>query len=99
MAARLSADLGLHLDVSEQTRQGLLDSRDIYIRQTAYQGVFIHERYAVQSFGSNHSLTRCKACGHCTLGDQEGWDQLTFPAWSLHKPRPGKGYGQPMGTT
>lgn len=44
MAARLSADLGLHLDVSEQTRQGLLDSRDIYIRQTAYQGVFIHEK-------------------------------------------------------
>lgn len=44
MAARLSADLGLHLDVSEQTWHGLLTPRDVYIRQTAYQGVYIHER-------------------------------------------------------
>lgn len=45
MAARLSADLGLHLDIAEQARHGLLSPRDLHIRQTAYQGVYIHERF------------------------------------------------------
>ncbi|KAL5622356.1 hypothetical protein FOBRF1_001606 [Fusarium oxysporum] len=43
MATRLSADLGLHLDISNHISNGLLTERDMKIRQTAFWGVFIHE--------------------------------------------------------
>ncbi|CVL06386.1 uncharacterized protein FMAN_03715 [Fusarium mangiferae] len=43
MATRLSADLGLHLDISNHISNGLLTQRDMKIRQTAFWGVFIHE--------------------------------------------------------
>lgn len=45
MATRLSADLGLHLDITKHMHNGLLTSRDMEIRQTAFWGVFIHEQY------------------------------------------------------
>jgi hypothetical protein len=44
MATRLSADLGLHLDMTKHIRDGLLTRRDMEIRQTAFWGVFIHEQ-------------------------------------------------------
>ncbi|KAL6360004.1 hypothetical protein LRP88_05700 [Fusarium phalaenopsidis] len=44
MATRLSADLGLHLDMTKHIRDGLLTPRDMEIRQTAFWGVFIHEQ-------------------------------------------------------
>ncbi|CRK22965.1 hypothetical protein BN1708_013565 [Verticillium longisporum] len=43
MAARLSADLGLHLDVSKHKLTGLLTDRDLKIRAIAFWGVFVHE--------------------------------------------------------
>ncbi|KAM5352840.1 hypothetical protein ACJ41O_005562 [Fusarium nematophilum] len=43
MAVRLSADLGLHLDVTEHRHSGLLTQRDLEIRRTTFWGVFIHE--------------------------------------------------------
>ncbi|KAH6869050.1 fungal-specific transcription factor domain-containing protein [Thelonectria olida] len=43
MAARLSADLGLHLDVTKQRDGGLLSQHDLEVRQTTFWGVFIHE--------------------------------------------------------
>lgn len=46
MATRLSADLGLHLDITKHINNGLLSQRDMEIRQTAFWGVFIHEQYA-----------------------------------------------------
>ena len=69
MAARLSADLGLHLDIAEQARHGLLSPRDLLIRQTAYQGVFIHERFGLhllegRFYGSPHAnLQKCSMWG------------------------------------
>lgn len=44
MAARLSADLGLQLDVEKHRNSGLLSQRDLEIRRTAFWGVFIHEK-------------------------------------------------------
>lgn len=44
MAAKLSADLGLHLDVTKHRNSGLLSQRDLDIRKTAFWGVFIHEK-------------------------------------------------------
>ncbi|KAI1029397.1 hypothetical protein LB504_010656 [Fusarium proliferatum] len=43
MATRLSADLGLHLDISNHISNGLLTQRDMKIRQTAFWGVLVHE--------------------------------------------------------
>lgn len=42
-AARLSADLGLHLDVTKDINAGVLTQRDLDIRTTAFWGVVIHE--------------------------------------------------------
>lgn len=48
MAARLSADLGLHLDPTTHSHNNstLLTERDLNIRRTTFWGVFIHERFA-----------------------------------------------------
>ncbi|KAL7946984.1 fungal-specific transcription factor domain-containing protein [Trichoderma barbatum] len=43
MAVRLSADLGLHLDLTEHYRNGILTQRDIDVRRTTFWGVFIHD--------------------------------------------------------
>lgn len=43
MAVRLSADLGLHLDVMEEYRNGMLSQRDFDVRKTTCWGVFIHK--------------------------------------------------------
>lgn len=45
MAVRLSADLGLHLDVIEEYRNGMLSQRDFDVRRTTFWGVFIHDKY------------------------------------------------------
>lgn len=44
MAARLSADLGLHLDVTGHRDAGHLSQHDLDIRRIAFWGVFIHEQ-------------------------------------------------------
>ncbi|KPM43003.1 hypothetical protein AK830_g3537 [Neonectria ditissima] len=45
MAARLSADLGLHLDVTKHSHGSgaLLTEQDLEIRRTTFWGVFVHE--------------------------------------------------------
>ncbi|KAH9214488.1 fungal-specific transcription factor domain-containing protein [Leptodontidium sp. 2 PMI_412] len=43
MAVRLSADLGLHLDLNSEVRQGLITARELEVRRTAFWGVFIHD--------------------------------------------------------
>lgn len=45
MAVRLSADLGLHFDVIEEYRNGMLSQRDFDVRRTTIWGVFIHDKY------------------------------------------------------
>jgi Fungal specific transcription factor domain len=45
MAVRLSADLGLHLDLNEQYQSGMLSQRDIGVRRTTFWGVFIHDKF------------------------------------------------------
>lgn len=49
MAARLSADLGLHLDVTKHRNSGILTERDWKMRATTFWGVFILEVYASAS--------------------------------------------------
>ncbi len=44
MAVRLSADLGLHLDLTEHVRNGLLTERELEVRRTTFWGVFIHDK-------------------------------------------------------
>ena len=44
MAVRLSADLGLHLDVTQHVRSGRLTQRDADVRRTTFWGVFIHDK-------------------------------------------------------
>ncbi|KAG4441939.1 hypothetical protein IFR05_002558 [Cadophora sp. M221] len=43
MAVRLSADLGLHLDLNSEVREGLITARELEVRRTAFWGVFIHD--------------------------------------------------------
>jgi hypothetical protein len=47
MAVRLSADLGLHLDLNDQYRSGMLSQRDIDVRRTTFWGVFIHDKFVL----------------------------------------------------
>lgn len=44
MAVRLSADLGLHLDLSDHVRNGILTQREMEVRRTTFWGVFIHDK-------------------------------------------------------
>jgi Fungal specific transcription factor domain len=50
MAVRLSADLGLHLDLNDQYRSGMLSQRDIDVRRTTFWGVFIHDKSVSRTF-------------------------------------------------
>lgn len=43
MAVRLSADLGLHLDLSSHVQDGRLTSRELDVRRTTFWGVFVHD--------------------------------------------------------
>lgn len=47
MAVRLSADLGLHLDLSSHVQEGRLTARALDVRRTAFWGVFIHDKYVL----------------------------------------------------
>jgi len=45
MAVRLSADLGLHLDLSSSDLQGgTLSDRELDVRRTTFWGVFVHDK-------------------------------------------------------
>lgn len=44
MAVRLSADLGLHLNLNDYIHAGTLTQRDIEVRRTTFWGVFIHDK-------------------------------------------------------
>ncbi|EHK99394.1 putative Nitrogen assimilation transcription factor nit-4 [Glarea lozoyensis 74030] len=43
MAVRISADLGLHLDLSRHVQDGQLTSHELDVRRTTFWGVFIHD--------------------------------------------------------
>ncbi|RFU32302.1 hypothetical protein B7463_g4018, partial [Scytalidium lignicola] len=43
MAVRLSADLGLHLDLSNSVEDGIMTAKDLDVRQTTFWGVFVHD--------------------------------------------------------
>ncbi|KAH8585501.1 fungal-specific transcription factor domain-containing protein [Bisporella sp. PMI_857] len=43
MAVRLSADLGLHLDLTSDVRKGILSARELEVRRTTFWGVYIHD--------------------------------------------------------
>lgn len=64
MAVRLSADLGLHLDVIEEYRNGMLSQRDFDVRRTTFWGVFIHDKYVIPVVlhPDADSVTVCGAC-------------------------------------
>jgi len=47
MAVRLSADLGLHLDLSDHVREGRLTARELDVRRTTFWGVFVHDKYVL----------------------------------------------------
>lgn len=78
MATRLSADLGLHLDISNHISNGLLTERDMKIRQTAFWGVFIHEQYASPAYSYKTLLTFVPVCGIYTLADHGDWGFKTL---------------------
>lgn len=44
MAVRLSADLGLHLDVGTRVVEGSMSARELDVRQTTFWDVFVHDR-------------------------------------------------------
>lgn len=44
MTVRLSADLGLHLDLTGHVKEGILTARELDVRRTAFWGVFIHDK-------------------------------------------------------
>ncbi|KAH8802561.1 fungal-specific transcription factor domain-containing protein [Xylogone sp. PMI_703] len=43
MAVRLSADLGLHLDLSNSVEDGIMTAKELDVRQTTFWGVFVHD--------------------------------------------------------
>jgi len=65
MAVRLSADLGLHLDVIEEYRNGMLSQRDFDVRRTTFWGVFIHDKYETL-FLFRIETNLVAVCGACT---------------------------------
>lgn len=44
MAVRLSVDLGLHIDLSNDVQVGALSDRELDVRRTTFWGVFVHDR-------------------------------------------------------
>ena len=44
MAVRLSADLGLHLDVRQYVEAGAINPEEAMIRNLVWWGVFTHDR-------------------------------------------------------
>jgi len=54
MAVRLSADLGLHLDLNDQYRSGMLSQRDMDVRRTTFWGVFIHDKFVLDCVDHVH---------------------------------------------
>lgn len=70
MAVRLSADLGLHLDVIEEYRNGMLSQRDFDVRRTTFWGVFIHDKYGTSLlFHIEVYADLVIVCGACTWED------------------------------
>ena len=61
MAVRLSADLGLHLDVRHYVAAGALSSEEAMIRNLVWWGVFTHDRY-VETIRAPRSLDLSHAC-------------------------------------
>ena len=45
MAVRLSADLGLHLDLTSDVQNGTLSARELGVRRTTFWGVYIQDKY------------------------------------------------------
>jgi hypothetical protein len=43
MAVRISADLGLHLDLSSHVQDGRLTAQELDVRRTTFWGVFVHD--------------------------------------------------------
>jgi hypothetical protein len=43
MAVRISADLGLHLDLSSHVQAGKLSQHELDVRRTTFWGVFVHD--------------------------------------------------------
>jgi hypothetical protein len=67
MAARLSADLGLHLDLTDHVQKGILDQRALDARNTAFWGVFIHDKYVrCQHKSQGPDALTFAVCGLCT---------------------------------
>lgn len=86
MAVRLSADLGLHLDVIEEYRNGMLSQRDFDVRRTTFWGVFIHDKYDISlpSYTSSHpDADLFIACGACT---SEGRGESAYATSPYHGP-------------
>lgn len=86
MATRLSADLGLHLDMTKHIRDGLLTPRDMEIRQTAFWGVFIHEHmwnlYAGRPWGLGiQNITIPKPEAELEDKDCKIWKSYPGTAW------------------
>ena len=61
MAVRISADLGLHLDLSGHVKDGRLTAQELDVRRTTFWGVFVHDKYVKHS--PNHASV-------CTNGHQ-----------------------------
>ncbi|KAI8714016.1 Zn(2)-C6 fungal-type domain-containing protein [Fusarium sp. LHS14.1] len=86
MATRLSADLGLHLDITKHMHNGLLTSRDMEIRQTAFWGVFIHEHmwnlYAGRPWGLGiQNITIPKPEAESEDGECKVWKSYPGTSW------------------
>ncbi|KAG5764227.1 hypothetical protein H9Q72_007685 [Fusarium xylarioides] len=86
MATRLSADLGLHLDISNHISNGLLTERDMKIRQTAFWGVFIHEHmwnlYAGRPWGLGvQNITIPMPEVETSEMDCKGWKSYPTSVW------------------
>ncbi|KAF4998800.1 hypothetical protein FDECE_11702 [Fusarium decemcellulare] len=86
MAARLSADLGLHLDITRHIHNGILTPRDMEIRQTAFWGVFIHEHmwnlYAGRPWGLGiQNITIPMPDAELNEGDCKIWKSYPGTAW------------------
>lgn len=82
MAVRLSADLGLHLDVIEEYRNGMLSQRDFDVRRTTFWGVFIHDKYVIP-LALHPDADSATACGACTWGGHGALAFVISPSHGL----------------
>jgi hypothetical protein len=91
MAVRLSADLGLHLDPSEDLAEGAVSKRELDVRRTTFWGTFVHDSMWALYVGRAGSIN----VRDIEVGRPSGGvDRVRGRRWTPGSPSGAEGQGQ-----